>query len=505
MNRIACVMILLAATTPVAAESALRIEHVTVVSPERKQPLRDATVYIGQGRILSVSGGSGAKVASASAATVVDGHGLYLIPGLIDSHVHTGVVNGMSPKDETAHPDIASAAREQIPRSYLYFGFTTLVDLDSGPEPMARWNAQEVRPDTFFCGGAPVVDGYPTTWEPKEQRYQRRYLIVQKGDEAKVPKSLDPAAHTPEAVVSRMKADGMYCVKAFYDERELGPDVIPPVPRLETLRALVDAAHAAHMPVFVHALSTEAQSMALQSGADIIAHGLWEWTGEAQKVELTPKVREVLDEVVRKKVAWQPTMQVGYGFRDLYDPGYLSSPLLARVLPTALIQWYGTTEGQWFRDQVASGLPKELAMMTPEARWAWARSEPAYVGMFSRVARTTKYLVSHDGRVIFGTDSPCAPLYTNPPGLNGWKEMHHLAEAGLTPLQIFRAATLVNAEAINLSHEIGTVEAGKHANLLLVRRDPTESIEAYDQIEKVILGGQVFNREELSAKRLLRQ
>jgi hypothetical protein len=109
-------------------------------------------------------------------------------------------------------------------------------------------------------------------------------------------------------------------------------------------------------------------------------------------------------------------MQVSYGFRDLYEPACLTSPLLARVLPTALISWYGTIEGQWFRNQVASGLPKEVAAMTPEARWQWVRSEPAHVGMFSRMAQSTKYLAPNNGRVIFGTDSPCAPLYTNPPG-----------------------------------------------------------------------------------------
>jgi len=253
--------------------------------------------------------------------------------------------------------------------------------------------------------------------------------------------------------------------------------------------------------VFVHALSTEAQSMVVQSGADVIAHGLWEWNGEAEAVELTPKVRAVLDRVLQNKVAWQPTMQVGYGFRDLYDPAYLASPMLSLVLPGALIDWYGTTEGQWFRNQMARGLPREVADMTPEARWEWAQSSPVYVGTFARMARTTKYLASHGGSVIFGTDSPCAPLYTNPPGLNEWKEMHHLAEAGLTPLQIFRAATLVNAQAIHLSHEFGTVEAGKRANLLLLRQNPTQSIEAYDQIETVILRGQVINRDELSAKR----
>jgi imidazolonepropionase-like amidohydrolase len=267
---------------------------------------------------------------------------------------------------------------------------------------------------------------------------------------------------------------------------------------------VVNAGHAANMPVFIHALSTEAQTMALRSGADVIAHGLWEWNGETQAVELTPKVHGVLDEVIRKKVAWQPTMQVGYGFRDLYDPAYLNSPLLAQVLPAALISWYGSPEGQWFRSQVASGLPKEVAAMTPQAQWQWVQAEPAYVGMFSRMAKTTQYMASNRGRVIFGTDSPCAPLYTNPPGLNGWKEIHNLAAAGLTAAQIFRAATLVNAQAIHLSHEIGTVEAGKRANLLLVRQDPTRSIEAYNQIETVILRGQVFNREQLSAQRAAR-
>jgi imidazolonepropionase-like amidohydrolase len=500
-SRILGLIMFIAVETAAAADPVLRIEHVTIVSPEREQPMPDATVTIRDGRILSVAARSGPPASASAGVTVVDGRGRFLIPGLIDSHVHTGAVNGMRPQDEAAHPEIAKAARDQISRSYLYFGFTTLIDLDSNPEAMTRWNANDVRPDSFFCGGAPVVDGYPTMWEPKEQRYQRRYLIVQKGDEAKVPKSVDPAAHTPAAVVSRMKADGMYCVKAFYDERAIGPDQIPPVPTLETLRALVRSGHAAHMPVFVHALSTEAQSMALRAGADVIAHGLWEWNGEAGAVDLPSKVRGVLDEVLRKQVAWQPTMQVGYGFRDLYDPGYLARSELASVLPVALIGWYGTKEGQWFRNQVASGLPKDVAAMTPDARWNWVRSEPAYLAMFSRLSRTTQYLVSHNGHVIFGTDSPCAPLYTNPPGLNGWTEMHHLAEAGLTPVQIFRAATLVNAQAIQLSDEIGTVEAGKRANLLLVRQDPTQTIEAYNDIEKVILRGHVINRDELSAKR----
>lgn len=69
-------------------------------------------------------------------------------------------------------------------------------------------------------------------------------------------------------------------------------------------------------------------------------------------------------------------------------------------------------------------------------------------------------------------------------GLNGWEEMHRLVDAGLTPGQIFRAATIVNAEALGLDREIGTVQPGKRANLLLLRKDPAHTIEAYDEIVK---------------------
>ena len=77
--------------------------------------------------------------------------------------------------------------------------------------------------------------------------------------------------------------------------------------------------------------------------------------------------------------------------------------------------------------------------------------------------------------------------------------IQRLREAGLTPRQIFRAATLSNAEAFGLGREIGTVATGKRANLLLLRKDPTLSVEAYDDIVKVILHGRVLDRAELTA------
>jgi imidazolonepropionase-like amidohydrolase len=86
--------------------------------------------------------------------------------------------------------------------------------------------------------------------------------------------------------------------------------------------------------------------------------------------------------------------------------------------------------------------------------------------------------------LLFGTDTPSSPTYANPPGLNGWMEMRHLADAGVTPEQILQAATLSNAHALKLDREIGTVQIGKRANLLLVRANPRKTIEAYQEIAK---------------------
>ena len=92
----------------------LWIQNVTIVSPERAAPLQGASVRISGDRIVSISSGSRK---SASPKNSIDGTGLYLAPGLIDSHVHLYEIPGMTAEQEQAHPDIARAAREQFPKS----------------------------------------------------------------------------------------------------------------------------------------------------------------------------------------------------------------------------------------------------------------------------------------------------------------------------------------------------------------------------------------------------
>jgi imidazolonepropionase-like amidohydrolase len=489
--------LVLAAVFPAALSAAdLNIEHVTIVSPERVTHMSDAWVQVHHGRIVAIRR-DGAVAQPSKGATIVDGSGLFLAPGLIDSHVHLGDIPGMTSEQEAQHPDIAKAAREQIPRSYLLYGFTTLIDLISTPQGMARWKSHDIVPDVYFCGGAALMDGYPMNYTPSPQRYQGwPYMLIEPGTQA--PDGIDPAMHTPQAVVSRMKSDGAICVKTFF-ERGFGGVRNLPVPKLETIRELVKAAHAAGIPVLMHANSDEAQEFGVDAGVDIMAHGLWNLYQERSTTsEVTPGMRKILDQELARNIGYQPTMRVLYGLRDVVGGSFLSDPQLPRVLPFNLIDWYRSPEGQWFHAEMSKGMKLPA---NPSPSQLDKTANDAFGPVIERNRQGTAYLVERHGRILFATDTPSAPTYANPPGLNGWLEMHHLIEAGMTPTQVFRAATLTNARALRLTHDIGTVQVGKRANLLLMREDPTQSVDAYASIVKVIVGGRMLDAANLAADR----
>lgn len=492
-------LLALGSTCAVAASHELRIEHVTLVSPERPAPMRDATIRIKDDRIVAITQGSLPKDRSGQVETI-DGSGLYLSPGLIDTHVHTSDPPGFGESQARAHPDLVRSLREQAPRSYLYFGYTTLLDLFSTREHLEEWNAQPIHPDLYFCGGAQIPGGYPQIQYvgPEDRAALYRYMLVQPGEEGKAPEGVDPKTHTPAAIMSRMKSDGARCVKTFY-ERGFGETDEMPAPRVDTIRELVKAAHAIHMPVFIHANGTDAQEFAVSVGADVIVHGLWHWNREQNATELTPRAQKILDGVLQAKMGWQPTMQVLYGLQDVFDPAYLADPALAHVVPASVLQWYRSQEGQWFHDILAQNFFSKSLLDSHDAQRQWNEARAVLARPIARDRNATRYMAAHGAKILFGTDTPSAPTYANQPGLNGLREMQHLAEAGLTPLQILRAATQSNATALGLEREIGTVEPGKRANLLLLRADPTQTLDAYDQIVKVIVRGQVFDRAELGA------
>jgi len=478
------------ASEPSVISDSLLIENVTLVSPERTQPLPAASVLIHDGRIVEV--GTAPSERPGQAATTIDGEGLYLTPGLIDGHTHVDEIPGMIPRHEEAFPEIARQAREQIPRSYLFHGFTTVVDLNARPETIATWNNRELRPRAYFCGAAPVVDGYPTVWLPKPERYEIvPYFLFDPDRAAGFPEGFDPEAHAPEAVVGRIEADGGICVKTHF-ERGFGGRGDMPVPTLALVRRLVEAAHANGMPVLLHANNQEAQKFGVDAGVDILAHGMWNWE-DRTTTDLGPAARAVLDSIVATEIGWQPTIQVLYGERDLFDPEFLSQPALFDVLPRELIDWYSTEEGGWWKERL--GRAPFIEALLERGAWDSIDAEP-----ITRVRAALGYLAENEARLLFGSDTPSDPTYANPPGLNGRLEMDNWIDAGVSPAQLFRATTIRNAKAFGLEEEIGSVEPGKRADLLLLRENPLESVEAFDSIEIVIVGGRVLDRADLSAR-----
>jgi imidazolonepropionase-like amidohydrolase len=486
-------LLVLAAVVLVQAPSPphrVLIRDVTIVSPERKAPLQHGYVLLEGDRIRAVGQGT---PPAARWDSVVAGRGRVLIPGLIDGHTHLASVAGMPlPVPPELRP-LAAAYAEQLPRSYLYSGFTTVVDLIVFDRPfLDRFKASPVHPDLYDCDGAlALANGYPMALDPKEKHWDffPNFLWDPRQRDS-IPARFRPDDHTPKATVARVAAEGGICVKTF-EERGYGPARNLPTPTLEMIRDVVQESHARGLPVLMHANSLSAWRFAVQARVDVIAHGMWNWdefeqTGEA----LPPPIRALLDTVATRRIGFMPTLRVIEGLAALFDPTFLDDPRLARVLPPSLIAWYRTPAGQAFAIEMRRNFGKAGDAQVRE--------------IFHRVARhgatATRYLVSRGGRLVFGSDTPSGPTYGNPPGLNGTLELERLAAAGVPLPRLLEAATIEAARTFHLDSLYGTVEPGKVANLLLLRANPLERVEAYDAIDLVILRGNLLDRAGLAAR-----
>lgn len=467
------------------------IRDVTIVSPERKAPLRRGYVALENDRITAVGYGDPPGTRRDS---VVAGRGRFLIPGLIDGHTHLAMAAGLPLPVPPELQPLAAAYAEQLPRSYLYSGFTTVIDLAVFNRAfLDRFKAAPLHPDTYDCGGAlALANGYPMAMLPRERRWDvfPNFLWDPRQRDS-IPERFQPEDHTPKATVARVAADGGICVKAF-EERGFGPMVNLPTPTLEMIRNVVGESHTRGLPVLLHANSLAAWRFAAQAQVDVIAHGMWNWDELEQAAEDLPApIRVLLDTVVARRIGFMPTLRVIEGLGAMFDPAFLDDPRLARVLPPALIAWYRTTLGQAYAAEMRRG----FGSVTD------GRIRQIFRGVAQHGASVTRYLVSRGGRLVFGSDTPSGPTYGNPPGLNGLLELERLATAGVPLPQLLEGATIGAARAFHLDSLYGTVEAGKVANLLLLRADPLETVEAYDAIDLVIVRGQVVDRSTLAAQR----
>ena len=477
------------ACAPGQQSEMLVIHNVQLLSPERADPLDNAFVVIADGRITEIGTG---EPEPTHGAERLDGRGHYLMPGLIDSHTHLAGVPGFPFPTPSHLESLAAAYFEQLPRSYLYFGYTTVIDLNVVDRDLIRrLERAAVRPEVFDCDGALVLaNGYPMVFEPPgvaRFRPHRNFLYDPRQADA-IPERYRPEDHTPAAVVARVADAGGICVKTHWEDG-FGAARDWPTPTPEMIGEVIAEAHDRGLTVTMHANAYEAWRFAAESGVDAIVHGMWNWDGLSGGDPVPTEIAALLDEVVANEIGFQPTAQVMAGLRALFDAEFLDDPQLNNVLPAALIDWYRSDEARSFPEEIRQdfdGLPD-------------ARVRRIIDGILARGDRVTRYLADRDGRLLFGTDTPSSPTYGNPPGYNGLLEMRRLVGAGVSLRKLFESATIDNATAFHIDDRYGTVQPGKVASLLLVRENPLESVEAYDSIETVVVRGEVIPRDRLAA------
>lgn len=467
------------------------ITDVTIVSPENLDHIGTGSVLIENGRISRVDRKGGTK--KAADATVVSGKGLFLIPGLIDSHVHLASIPGLPP-EMSLGPAGEKAAMikkyfEQLPRSYLYYGYTTLADLAVVDQRvLEEFRRAPLRPDLYDCGASlPFANGYPMSFAPPGIRFKLFPNFIYDPKQAStIPAEYKPQDHTPAATVALVKRSGGVCVKTYF-ERGFGADRNLPVMDAAVLRDIRRAATQADLVLMMHANSFEAQKFAVEGDVDVLVHGMWNWGGLEQQTELPREIKYVLDRIAQKRIGYQSTIQVMQGLRVYFDPEYLKIEAIPKVIPAEMLEWFNSPEGKWFKKELVDGSASDAAVRDRFDK-----------GPIRRVRQVVAYLAIKDANFLFGTDTPSSPTYGNLPGLNGYMEMRQLQEAGLSLKQIFRAATINNAREFKIDSQVGTIEPGKIANLVLLRKSPLESVDAYDSIVTVWIHGKQISRDSLA-------
>jgi imidazolonepropionase-like amidohydrolase len=153
---------------------------------------------------------------------------------------------------------------------------------------------------------------------------------------------------------------------------------------------------------------------------------------------------------------------------------WFEDPFFQEATPVATLERY--------RQQAAKAQPAAPNALTLEQRYA-------------RVGRMLKVLADGGVRIAIGTDAGATPDY--PPGYPTHREMEIYAKSGMTPQQVIVASTNSGAEALRLDKDLGTLEVGKLANLLVLDANPLADITNTRKVASVYFQGKAVDREAL--------
>lgn len=477
-----------------AAANSLIIKSVNVISTIDGQVSRNMNVFIENDIIKQVSNQS---ISKHTDTQTIDGTGKFLIPGLIDSHVHLAKVPGMNGSHKRKHPKLAEAYLTQQPRSYLYFGYTTVIDLNEySPKHIADFKNAPVHPDVYTCSQhLDIANGHGMFEEnPKTRLGDNPNFLYDHYQRQVLQDKQDLTKHTVKKTVGNIKNSGGICIKTYYENGYGGSEMADyDIPTPDIIRDVVIEARKLNIPTVLHGNSWESYRFALLTDVDIIGHGLWHW-GEYRHAKTVPvAIQQTLKEISKRKMGYQPTLHVLNAQRNLFDSEYLKNDDVIKTYPKELIEWYKTAEGKWFQSYIKQYFPSHMQNYDHQTMYQ------TFDKYLTHAGQALKAISDYKGNLLLGTDTIIGQSYANAPGYSGYEEMQEWRRFGVPLNAILKAATISNAKAFNLEDQYGSVEEGKVANLLILTSNPLEKIGAYNDIETVIIRGKAIERSSLAA------
>jgi len=438
------------------------IVGATVVHPEREGAAAaspDTTVIIEGQRIRAVGPAKDTPVPAG--ATVIDAKGKWVIPGLVDAHVHFFQSGNIYTRPDAADfnkwmPYEKEVARNKarLPATFKVWiasGVTSVVDI-GGP----FWNFDmrdasrkaDIAPRVAVAG--PLISMVD---DPK----------LDLGDPPIIKVTTPEAAR---ALVARELARKPDYIKVWFIYRP-GDDVAA---NEAIVKATGAAAHAAGVPLAVHATELIVAKAALRAGADFLVHSV-----EDQLVD-----DEFIALARRNHAIYCPTLFVTMGYRYALSNTWRATEAEKRLADPQILAAMSDLER----------IPKDLL---PE-RVAKLVAEPPTPRPSPIALQNLRRVWEAGIPVAMGTDAGNIGTLHGP---SVFREMELMTYAGLTPLQVLRAATVNGAKAMRLEGEIGAIERGKLADLVILDADPLVDVANLSRIHRVIKDGRVYSPDEL--------
>jgi imidazolonepropionase-like amidohydrolase len=453
---------LLGAVVARAADESIAIIGATVIHPEREAQAaveRDRTVIITGNRIAAI--GPRARTRVPAGALRIDGKRKWVVPGLVDAHVHFFQSGNLYTRPDVADFNAVVPYRDEVARNkarlpatfkvWLASGVTSVVDI-GGP----FWNF-EMRDEARKRGAAPRV----AVAGPLISMIDRPKLDL--GDPPIIKVTTPEEAR---ALVARELAFKPDFIKVWFIYRP-GDDLAA---QEAIVKATGDAAHAAGVRLAVHATELVVAKAALRAGADYLVHS----------VEDEPVDQEFLALAMRNHALYCPTLFVVMGYRYALSNTWRPTAAERRLADPQILAAMGDL----------SRIPPEKL---PE-RVAKAIAEAGEIEASPIELRNLRTVWDAGIPVAMGTDAGNIGTLHGP---SVFRELGLMVQAGLTPLQALRAATVNGAKAMGMERDIGTLAPGKLADVVILNADPLADVQNLSRVHRVVKDGQLFAPDEL--------